>query len=179
MNFYIRLVEKEVMRIIFPCLQRVLPSRRTSKSAFLMKKILVIGAGRSAVVLIDYLLDHAAEENWHITLADADVAHAKNRLDDSKYATATELDATNDALRAALIANHDLVISMLPSFLHILVAKDCLALKKNLVTPSYISTEMLELQDAVEEAGLIFLNELGVDPGIDHMSAMRLLDTMR
>ena len=131
-----------------------------------MKKILVIGAGRSAVVLIDYLLDHATQENWHITLADADLAHAKNMIGDSKHATAHELDATSDALRAALIADHDLIISMLPAFLHTLVANDCLALKKNLVTPSYISKEMLELQEKVEAAGLIFLNELGVDPGI-------------
>ena len=144
-----------------------------------MKKILVIGAGRSAVVLMDYLLEHAAQENWHITLADADLAHAKNMIGDSTHATAYELDATSDALRAALIDDHDLVISMLPAFLHTLVAKDCLALKKNLVTPSYISQDMQELQEEVEAAGLIFLNELGVDPGIDHMSAMRLLDTMR
>lgn len=144
-----------------------------------MKKILVIGAGRSAVVLIDYLLEHAGAEDWHITLADADLAHAKNMIADSKHATSFQLDATADAQRAAIIAKHDLIISMLPSFLHTLVAHDCLALKKNLVTPSYISEEMHEIQEEVEAAGLIFLNELGLDPGIDHMSAMRLLDTMR
>ncbi len=144
-----------------------------------MKKILVIGAGRSAIVLIDYLLDHAAAENWHITVADADVAHAKKMIGSTNAASAVELDATIDAQRAALIEKHDLVISMLPAFLHTLVAKDCLALKKNLVTPSYISDDMREMDQKVKDAGLIFLNELGVDPGIDHMSAMRLLDDMR
>src|SRR5690554_2753176 len=144
-----------------------------------MKKILVIGAGRSAIILIEYLLKYADQENWHITLADSDLAHAENMIGDSKYATPFQLDATVDAQRAALIAKHDLIISMLPSFLHTLVANDCLALKKNLVTPSYISKEMNEIKDEVEAAGLIFLNELGVDPGIDHMSAMRLLDNMR
>lgn len=144
-----------------------------------MKKILVIGAGRSAIVLIDYLLDHAAAENWHITVADADVAHAKKMIGSSNAATAVELDATIDAQRAALIEKHDLILSMLPAFLHTLVAKDCLSLKKNLVTPSYISEDMRAMSQEVKNAGLIFLNELGVDPGIDHMSAMRLLDDMR
>lgn len=144
-----------------------------------MKKILVIGAGRSAIVLIDYLLENAEVENWHITVADADAAHAKKMIGDSKSATAIELDATIDARRAALIAEHDLIISMLPAFLHTMVANDCLALKKNLVTPSYISEDMRKMSQVVKDAGLIFLNELGVDPGIDHMSAMRLLDDMR
>lgn len=144
-----------------------------------MKKILVIGAGRSAIVLIDYLLENAEVENWHITVADADAAHAKKMIGDSKSATAIELDATIDARRAALIADHDLIISMLPAFLHTMVANDCLALKKNLVTPSYISEDMRKMSQVVKDAGLIFLNELGVDPGIDHMSAMRLLDDMR
>ena len=144
-----------------------------------MKKILVIGAGRSAIVLIDYLLDNAAAENWHITVADADVAHAKKMIGSSNAAAAVELDATIDAQRAALIAKHDLIISMLPAFLHTLVANDCLSLKKNLVTPSYISDDMRKMDQKVKDAGLIFLNELGVDPGIDHMSAMRLLDDMR
>lgn len=144
-----------------------------------MKKILVIGAGRSAIVLIDYLLENAEAENWHITVADADAAHAKKMIGDSKSATAIELDATIDARRAALIAEHDLIISMLPAFLHTMVANDCLSLKKNLVTPSYISEDMRKMSQVVKDAGLIFLNELGVDPGIDHMSAMRLLDDMR
>ncbi len=144
-----------------------------------MKKILVIGAGRSAVVLIDYLVEHAAKENWHITLADADLELAKKMIGSTNAASGVELDATIDAQRAALIEKHDLIISMLPAFLHTLVANDCLALKKNLVTPSYISEDMSKMHDKVKDAGLIFLNELGVDPGIDHMSAMRLLDEMR
>ncbi len=144
-----------------------------------MKKILVIGAGRSAIVLIDYLLEHAASEKWHITVADTNVAQAKKMIGDTNAASVVELDATLDAKRAALIEKHDLIISMLPAFLHMLVAKDCLSLSKNLVTPSYISEDMRKMGDKVKEAGLVFLNELGVDPGIDHMSAMRLLDHMR
>lgn len=144
-----------------------------------MNKILVIGAGRSAVVLIDYLLEHAEAENWEVTVADADTRAAGELIGSHKAGSLVELDATVDAKRAALIEKHDLIISMLPAALHTLVAKDCLELRKNLVTPSYISKEMKELDGAVKDAGLVFLNELGVDPGIDHMSAMRFLDRMR
>ncbi len=144
-----------------------------------MKNILVIGAGRSAVSLIDYLLDNAEKENWKITVAEANVAGAKALVGDAACATVVALDARNADERAALIESHDLIISMLPAFLHIDVAKDCLRLKKNLITPSYISPEMKALAPEVEAAGLTFLNELGVDPGIDHMSAMRLLDELR
>lgn len=144
-----------------------------------MRKILVIGAGRSAVSLIDYLLNHAEEENWHITIAEANVEGAKELVGGRNGATVISLDATNDEARADLIGSHDLTISMLPAFLHMHVAKDCLRLKKNLITPSYISPEMKELDAEVKAAGLTFLNELGVDPGIDHMSALRLLNEMR
>lgn len=144
-----------------------------------MRKILVIGAGRSAVSLIDYLLNHAEEEQWHVTIAEANVAAAKELVGGRNGATVISLDAKNDEARAALIESHDLTISMLPAFLHMLVAKDCLRLKRNLITPSYISKEMREMDGEVKAAGLTFLNELGVDPGIDHMSALRLLDEMR
>lgn len=144
-----------------------------------MKKILVIGAGRSAIVLIEYLVENAKKENWTVTVADANPEAAKKLIGDHEVINFVELDATEDARRAALIEKHDLIISMLPAFMHMLVAKDCLSLKRNLITPSYISKEMKALDQAAKEAGLIFLNELGVDPGIDHMSAMRFLDGMR
>lgn len=144
-----------------------------------MKKILIIGAGRSAVDLIDYLLGHAGEAKWEITVADTNIEAAQKLVANRAGGNVVHLDATVDAQRAALIEKHDLIISMLPASLHMLVANDCLSLRKNLVTPSYISKEMKEKSEAVKKAGLIFLNELGVDPGIDHMSAMRFLDKMR
>lgn len=155
----------------------VIPS--LAKFEIYMRKILVIGAGRSAVSLIDYLIDHSVEENWEVTIADANVDAANELVDGRAGAKVMALDALNDAVRAATIEKHDLIISMLPAFLHMKVAKDCLQLKKNLITPSYISPEMRELSAEVEAAGLTFMNELGVDPGIDHMSAMRMLDEMR
>ena len=144
-----------------------------------MKNILVIGAGRSAIYLIEYLLEHAEAHNWHITLADANEALAKKRVGNSTRGTALQFDANDAARRIELITDADIVVSMLPAFMHYQVAQDCLALKKNLVTPSYITPEMRNLDAEVAKEGLLFLNELGVDPGIDHMSAMRVLDKIR
>jgi len=143
-----------------------------------MQKILILGAGRSAVSLLDYLIDKSLQNNWKLLIADASPNAAKSLIGDADV-DLIELDANNDTRRLELISGADLVISMLPAFLHILVAKDCLKAGKNLITPSYVSKEMRDLEDEVKEKGLIFLNELGVDPGIDHMSAMKLLDEIR
>ena len=144
-----------------------------------MQNILIIGAGRSAVYLIEYLLHEAPTHQWHVTIADSHPDAAQKIVGDHTSATVVTLDATDSEARKGLIAKADVVISMLPAFMHGLVANDCIALRKHLVTPSYISEEMQKLEGTVKENGLIFLNELGVDPGIDHMSAMRLLDQMR
>ena len=143
-----------------------------------MQKILILGAGRSSVSLLDYLIDKSLQNNWKLLIADASPNAAKSLIGDADV-DLIELDANNDTRRLELISGADLVISMLPAFLHILVAKDCLKAGKNLITPSYVSKEMRDLEDEVKEKGLIFLNELGVDPGIDHMSAMKLLDEIR
>lgn len=144
-----------------------------------MKRILIIGAGRSAVSLFDYLVANAEKENWSLTIADAHPEAARKLISDPGAVRILALDATDDKARKALIEESDLVISMLPAFMHMLVAKDCLALRRNLITPSYISKDMEAIADQVRDAGLVFLNELGVDPGIDHMSAMRMLDEIR
>ncbi|MFT6998329.1 MAG: saccharopine dehydrogenase-like NADP-dependent oxidoreductase, partial [Cryomorphaceae bacterium] len=143
-----------------------------------MQNILILGAGRSAVSLLDYLIERSGQNQWKIIIADANPELAKSLVGDADVEL-IQLDAKNDVQRLDLISKADLVISMLPAFLHVLVAKDCLSAGKNLITPSYVSEEMRELDDQVKEKGLIFLNELGVDPGIDHMSAMKLLDEIR
>ena len=94
-------------------------------------------------------------------------------------AAAVQLDAYDADARAALIAKHDLVISMLPAFMHMDVLKDCLRLKKHVITPSYVPDALWPLDAEFKKAGLIVLNEMGLDPGIDHMSAMRILDRIR
>ncbi len=144
-----------------------------------MKKILLVGAGRSSVALIEYLIEHAAALDLELTIADANPQAAKQLAGDHSCTEVVRFDAADSSRRAELISQADLVISMLPAFMHLDIARDCLRFKKNLITPSYISAEMKQMASDVERAGIVFMNELGVDPGIDHMSAMRLLDNAR
>lgn len=145
-----------------------------------MRHILILGAGRSAASLIRYLIDHAGEQEWRITVADQQASHAERAVAGAgDAAQGVALDATDPAARAALIDGHDLVISMLPAFLHMDVVKDCVRLRKHVITPSYVPDALWAMERDVREAGLIVLNEMGVDPGIDHMSAMRILDRLR
>ena len=144
-----------------------------------MRKILILGAGRSASSLIQYLIQHASEQHWRVTVADKEAAHAERLVKEGhSVAQGVALDATDGSARAALIAQHDLVISMLPAFMHMDVLKDCLALRKHVITPSYVPDALWAMDAAFKEAGLIVLNEMGLDPGIDHMSAMRILDRL-
>lgn len=144
-----------------------------------MRNILILGAGKSSIALIDYLVEHAAAQQWQVTVADITARLAQQKTKDREYTFALGFDLNNETERQALIAKADIVISMLPAALHLTVAKDCLALKKNLVTPSYISDAMKAISKEVEDAGLIFMNEMGLDPGIDHMSAMQLIDELK
>ena len=145
-----------------------------------MRTILILGAGRSASSLIHYLIAHADQQEWRITVAERDVEHARKLVHEGiEVASAVELDATNSEARGALIVKHDLIISMLPAFMHIDVLKDCLRLKKHVITPSYVPDALWSMDVDFKKAGLIVLNEMGLDPGIDHMSAMRILDRIR
>lgn len=145
-----------------------------------MRSLLILGAGRSASSLIRYLIQHAADQQWRITVADKDPSHAAMLVAEGpSVATGFALDATDGTARAALIAKHDLVISMLPAFMHMDVLTDCLRLKKHVITPSYVPDALWALDADFKAAGLTVLNEMGLDPGIDHMSAMRILDRIR
>ena len=144
-----------------------------------MRKILVIGSGKSVSYLLKYLLDKSTLENLFITVGDLNVEAAKNFIGNHKNAEAILLDIFNEASRKTAIKNADIVISMLPASLHIDVAKDCLLFGKNMVTASYVSPEMQALNESAKNKGLVFMNEIGVDPGIDHMSAMQVLDRIR
>jgi len=141
-----------------------------------MQKILVIGAGRSASSLIKYLLDNSSKENWQITVADLSEELAKQKTNNHPNSRAIAFDIANAEQRKKEISAADLVISMLPAFMHIDVAKDCVALKKHLATASYVSDEMKALSDDAKKAGIVLLNEIGLDPGIDHASAMKVID---
>lgn len=144
-----------------------------------MRNILIIGAGKSASYLIKYLLDKSQSENLHITIGDLNVENAKKLVGNHPNTDVIHLDVFNADSRTTAVKNADIVISMLPARFHIEVAKDCITYKKNMVTASYVSPEMQALDDDAKANNLIFMNEIGVDPGIDHMSAMQVIDRIR
>ncbi|MCD9573615.1 saccharopine dehydrogenase family protein [Flavobacterium soyae] len=141
-----------------------------------MRSVLIIGAGRSASSLIRYLLAKSETENLHLVVADLSLALAEKKTQKHPNATPIALDIFNTEERRAAIENASIVISMLPAHLHIEIAKDCLQFKKHLVTASYISDAMQALDEDAKKNDLIFMNEIGLDPGIDHMSAMKVID---
>jgi len=142
-----------------------------------MKRILIIGAGRSSSSLIKYLHKHAAEFSWEIIVGDLDPEAAAERI--GQAAKLIRFDILHEEESSQAIAQADLVISMLPAKFHILVAKLCLKHGKNLLTPSYVKSEMKALETEIKQKGLFFLNEMGLDPGIDHMSAMKEIDAIK
>ena len=144
-----------------------------------MRTILIIGAGRSATSLIQYLLKKSDKENLHLLIGDLLLASAEKNTKNHPNATAIELNVLDEVQRRGAIKKADIVISMLPAHLHIEVARDCIALKKHMVTASYISDAMQELDALAKENNLIFMNEIGLDPGIDHMSAMKVINEIR
>lgn len=144
-----------------------------------MRNILIIGAGRSASSLIQYLLNKSEKENLHVTIGDLSLELAQRKTNNHPNATAIQLDINNETQRHVEIQKADIVISMLPAHMHIEVAKDCITFKKHMVTASYVSDAMQSLDAAAKENGLIFMNEIGLDPGIDHMSAMKVIDEIR
>ena len=144
-----------------------------------MRSILIIGAGKSTSALIQYLQNKSDQENLRLIIADLNLEQAQKLAGNHKNSQALKLDIFNENDRKSAISEADIVISMLPARFHIEVAKDCISLEKNLVTASYVSKEMEALSEQVKSKGLIFMNEIGVDPGIDHMSAMQVIDRIR
>jgi len=137
--------------------------------------ILILGAGKSATILIEYLQQKAVENNWYILLADGDENVAIKKWNNAPNGHAIGIDILDTTKRHDLISSTTVVISMLPAFLHTLVAEDCLLLGKSLFTASYVEEGMKKIQNQIQEKGLLFLCEMGLDPGIDHMSAMELI----
>lgn len=144
-----------------------------------MRSILIVGAGRSSSALVRYFLEKSFDEKLKVVIADISVENARKLVNDHQNSEVIELDIFNEEARRNLIKKADIVISMLPARFHLEIAKDCLEFKKNLVTASYISKELLAMNEEVKEKGLIFMNEIGLDPGIDHMSAMQVIDRIK
>jgi saccharopine dehydrogenase-like NADP-dependent oxidoreductase len=144
-----------------------------------MHQILLFGAGKSATCLIDYLLKESFENDWLVTVADGDLPLAQLKTNNHPRSNAIQLNIENKEQRWDAIQQADIVISLLPPSLHYLVALDCIAGQKNLLTASYIDKKIGDLREAIHQKGLLFLCEMGLDPGIDHMSAMQLIDRIR
>ena len=144
-----------------------------------MRNILIIGAGKSTPYIVKYLMHKSSKENLFLTIGDIDINNAKKLSAGSTNIRAIKFDILNKKNSSEQIFQSDIVISMLPARFHLLVARECLKYKKSLLTASYISDQMDELDDEVKSLGIIFMNEIGVDPGIDHMSAMKIIDKIK
>ncbi len=152
------------------------------RSSFIVNKmnnILILGAGRSASACIRYVLERASEHNWFVIVADADHELAAKRVGNHPNGRGVWLDASKVNDRRDLIGRSDVVISLLPPQLHLEVAGDCILLKKHLITASYVSKDIYKLSDDFRNKELIFMGEMGLDPGIDHMSAMQKIDEIK
>lgn len=141
-----------------------------------MKVILVLGAGLSSASLFRYLVERLELHSWRLVVANSNVDVLKVQYENNARITLEILDATDQEHRKRLIAQSDLVISMLPARFHVDIAMDCIGLGKNLITPSYVSTDMKALHDQAVLKGVTIMNETGVDPGIDHMSAVKIME---
>ena len=144
-----------------------------------MKRILIFGAGKSATVLIQYLCAVCEKYNWSLLVCDSDLSLAQSKITGCKRASAIHINAANDLERQHIIRGADLVISMLPPHLHFLVANDCLEFSRHLLTASYIDEKIKVLSKEIEQKGILFLCEMGLDPGIDHMSAMKVINYIK
>ncbi|TFG78655.1 MAG: saccharopine dehydrogenase [Flavobacteriales bacterium] len=145
----------------------------------MLRKILVVGAGKSTSYLLDYFLEKSASEKLQLTIGDLNPEGIPEKVKNHPSCKVIQLDIFNDDERIHAISDCDIVVSMLPARFHIKVAEDCIAQNKHLVTASYISDEIKALDTKAREKGLVFMNEIGLDPGIDHMSAMQIIDRIR
>ncbi len=144
-----------------------------------MQKILILGAGLSTSTCIRYLLEHSQENQWKIILGDINEELARQKLGNHPNGKAIRFDVMDELQKERLISEADIVISMLPARFHSLVAESCVRNGRHMVTASYVSNELKELDEEARKNGILLLNEIGVDPGIDHMSAMQILDKIR
>lgn len=140
-----------------------------------MKQVLILGAGKASIYIIDRLIEHQAQWNIQVMVADMSIENLEARVG-NKPARKILLESGTIEEIETLFTPESIVISMLPPFMHIEMAKLCLNYKCHLITPSYISEAMQALDDDAKQNGLVFLNEMGLDPGIDHMSAKQIID---
>ena len=143
------------------------------------RTILVVGAGKSTSYLLDYLLEKSAEEQIHLNIGDLHPENIPDKFASHPNCKVFQLDIFNETERKKAVSEASIVVSMLPASLHINVAQDCLEFEKHFITASYVSDQLRALDEDVKKKGLVFMNEIGLDPGIDHMSAMEVIDRIR
>ncbi len=139
-----------------------------------MKKVLILGAG----LVVRPIVKHLLNKGIQVTVATRTKSKAEEMIAGHPNGIAVAWTVEDEETLSQMVAGHDLSVSLLPYLHHLLVAKYCLLHKKNMVTTSYVKPEMQALDAQAKEAGIIILNELGLDPGIDHMSAMRIIDNV-
>ncbi len=144
-----------------------------------MKKILICGAGMSATDLISYMLNHSEQYNWEVIVGDIDVETAEIKIGGHPRGSAVYFDCYDNELMERYIRDADIVISLLPPGMHAAAARIALRHNAHVVTASYASQEMEDMHEEARKNGLTFLNELGADPGIDHMNGMRSIDKIK
>lgn len=144
-----------------------------------MKTILLFGAGKSATILIDYLIQQSQVNDWRLVIADENLELARSKSGGSPFALPVQINVNDNESRNALIGKADVVISMLPPWLHLLVAENCISAGRHLLTASYADEQMKMLAPAIKQRGILFLCEMGLDPGIDHMSAMHMIHRLK
>ena len=144
-----------------------------------MKKVVILGAGRSSYALIDYLLEYSKENDWYIEVGDLDISLAQDKTKHHQRARAFQFDVSDLEECRKVAQRADLVISLLPAFLHAAMAEICVQESTSIFTASYVSPQMQKLDEEATQKGLLLLNEIGLDPGIDHLSAMQVLDKIR
>ena len=144
-----------------------------------MKRILLFGAGKSTTCLIDYMVRELKKNDWYLIVCDADLDLAKSKIGSAENANAVSINVEDESERKKLVQSADIVISMLPPTLHFLIAKDCIEFSKNLLTASYVEENIKSLEKEISDKKLLFLCEMGLDPGIDHMSAMKMIHSIK
>lgn len=144
-----------------------------------MKKILVLGAGLSSSYLLKYLTSRTEQNHWHVTVADTNKAAAALKIEGTRHTTALALNAGDIEELEQAISTNDIVISLLPPAMHIHVAKACIKFGRHMISASYVSEEMQQLHGEAASKNILLLNECGLDPGIDHLSAMKIIDEVK
>jgi saccharopine dehydrogenase-like NADP-dependent oxidoreductase len=139
-----------------------------------MQTVLIAGAGKSSAHLIDYMLTNA-KQKWRVIVMDSNPEMIAEKLNGHPKGEAAVIDINDENARQNLVKNADIVLSLMPPNLHYLLAKDCLKYKKNLITSSYVSDEIKAMDEEAKKAGISFMCEMGLDPGIDHMSANAII----